>query len=306
MVDIDSIRLVLDDELSTASLEALADHQITTNAHGEYHQSARLQHLRVYSRPGRTTISGSLSKFIYGTNLSRFDYRLVAPALDWLAEHLGLSRQKVRDARITRLEFGVCIELSQPVADYTSRLVQPPRTVVSRHGSTAVFHLKQRQLSFYDKRAEVLAKGGAVGSKWGPHVLRYEVRLAKSVVEQLGRPVTCGDLCHPDLYSLLGDGLLGYLEGVSFEERPILAYARTKSELREVLARLGLDAAGGLGAVLSTIDGHRQGGLVEREQASRQRHYVRLLHAEARYRPQPSHPLHDELVAAIYTAVHTS
>ncbi len=303
MVDIDSIHLVLDDELPAASMEALDSYCITTDKNGEYYHKARFRHLRVYSRPGYSTISGSLSKLIYGTNLVRFDYRRVSPALDVLAAHLGLSGQAIRGARITRLEFGVCVELSQPVADYTSRLVQPPRTRLRRHGSTTAFHQAQRVLVFYDKRAEVEATGGVVDTSWGLHVLRYEVRLLKAVGKQIGRPLTAGDLCHPELYALLGDGLLGYLEGITMEERPVLPEVATAAELGRVLARLGLDTAGGLSPMLGTIDARRKAGHVGRENASRQRRYVRDLHADESVRAQAPAPLHAELVASIATAV---
>jgi hypothetical protein len=150
-------------------------------------------------------LCGSLAKFYYGDVVIGLPFHHVKEALKLLGERLGVS---LMDAKVTRFDVCVDIELPNLISDYLSCLGGLPRYSRYTYRNETV-HYKQRnkELIFYDKSAEALKHGlGRVDfDETGKpyeldftkrHILRCERRYMRKVSAQCKRQaVIASTLC---------------------------------------------------------------------------------------------------------------
>lgn len=143
---------------------------------GEIKTSGNIANMKVSIFAGGLSILGSLPKLLYGNNVLPLTKKATGQALEKLADTLHL---QLSDAKVTEIEFGANFLMKHPVLEYLSILGEMPRFVrvkvttnsirYERSGKTKVF-------AFYDKRAEIAAKGMSSPDDLG-NLLRYEMRL---------------------------------------------------------------------------------------------------------------------------------
>lgn len=152
------------------------------------------------------TISGSLPKYLRGNNirnLSRLETKLV---VEELQKALGLP---IKQAKVTKLEFGDTFEMSHPVDMYLNSFGDIPRMTKGYIGSTLYYRSNydrdrqpQRELVFYDK-----GKESGLPDK---NLLRYELKYNNHVDRQTKWTVTAETLYNEDFYRQM---VVTYQEG---------------------------------------------------------------------------------------------
>lgn len=176
-------------------------------AFGGYHG------MRVDVYAGYVYITGSLAKLVYGNNFYTLDRETTAKAVASLEDGLHMD---LRNAKVTELEFGRNFAMSRPVVEYLQRLGDIPRMVRSEVGVSTLYYMgkgktKPLVVTFYDKKAEALAKGVALPAGYdGVNLLRYEIRYKGRLPYQLGVPaVTASTLYEREFCGMMARRYVG-------------------------------------------------------------------------------------------------
>lgn len=295
----DTVNIHIDAQVTPAVMHGLDGFAETYGDDALLRATGWLRNLRVTVTESGTRVAGSIAVFTYGTNAVPFDFDDVGVTLDEVAHALGLPLGDVLSARVSRLDIGLNIPLDRPVREVVSSLVALPRTQLQTYGpGSAVIKTMTRELAFYDKGAESSKRKLDVSPSYGDGpLLRVELRYTRQVSRQFSQPVTVGLLADRAFYDEAGNRLASAVEAVPF--RPVLRITcpTTVPALRESLAALGTEAAGGAGAVISAIGTAHDVGLLSASQASRQRSWLRGLGTD------PALAVESALTAALKAAV---
>ncbi|MEL6706544.1 MAG: phage/plasmid replication protein [Bacteroidota bacterium] len=176
------------------------------------------------------------------------------------------------DARLSRVDVGANLIVSQPVATMLTSIEIKPRARVGTYQGTVYIKNDPRTLRFYDKRAEVLKKGRVVPHA-GKHVLRYELRI-KSVKSEISVPAQDGhkpdiwlsDLKDPEVFVRLANAWRAHFHEIRFKAAVDISTVTTPTELREALAVHGLHVVGSAQDLRDVIDANYQNGRLKRHQ----------------------------------------
>lgn len=174
-----------------ASLLSNATEQIDRQT-GETKVFGALEGLKVSIFGSGVSIIGSLSKYFYPNSIYPLNRATSKEALEKLSDTLHFN---IGIAKVTGLEFGTVLLLTQPIAEYLKLMGQmpyplhrcqfEPKTLYYRTGN------KQQPLvyAYYDKVAEAKADGlkVPVGLE-GQNLLKYEIRLNGRLPKQLNVP----------------------------------------------------------------------------------------------------------------------
>ena len=170
-------------------------------AHGGYHG------MRVDVYAGYVYITGSLAKLMHGSNVYTLDRHTTGQAIEMLGDGLHVD---LGNASVTELEFGQNFIVSRHVGEYLQRLGDMPRMTRSEFGKSSLYYMgkskkKPLMLTFYDKKADALAKGMALPAGYdGVNLLRYEMRLKGRLPYRLGVPaVTASTLSERPFYDMM-------------------------------------------------------------------------------------------------------
>lgn len=170
-------------------------------AYGGYHG------MRVDVYAGYVYITGSLAKFMHGSNVYTLDRHTTGQAIEMLGDGLHVD---LGNASVTELEFGQNFIVSRHVGEYLQRLGDMPRMNRSEFGKSSLYYMgkgkkKPLVLTFYDKKADALAKGMALPAGYdGVNLLRYEMRLKGRLPYRLGVPaVTASTLSERPFYDMM-------------------------------------------------------------------------------------------------------
>ncbi len=235
--------------------------------------TGRLGSLRATVYPGKAVVVGSLPRFVYGTNARALDPAGVRGGLSAISSSAGLSEAAVLGAAVRRVDVAANLLLAYPPAEYARALADVPRAArLQASPGSVVFRNTVREVAFYDKGAELAAKGRAVPEEWaGRHVLRYELRLKRQLSREFGRTVRAADLAEPAFHNGLVERWRDRYATVRTRRPLRLLRATGTRELRDALALRGVEAEGGPHAVRAAIDAARASGTVEAVPASRMR-----------------------------------
>lgn len=170
-------------------------------AYGGYHG------MRVDVYAGYVYITGSLAKFMHGSNVYTLDRHTTGQAIEMLGDGLHVD---LGNASVTELEFGQNFIVSRHVGEYLQRLGDMPRMNRSEFGKSSLYYMgkgkkKPLVLTFYDKKADALAKGMALPAGYdGVNLLRYEMRLKGRLPYRLGVPaVAASTLSERPFYDMM-------------------------------------------------------------------------------------------------------
>lgn len=163
--------------------------------------------MRVDVYAGYVYITGSLAKLMHGSNVYTLDRHTTGQAIEMLGDGLHVD---LGNASVTELEFGQNFIVSRHVGEYLQRLGDMPRMTRGEFGKSSLYYMgkgkkKPLVLTFYDKKADALAKGMALPAGYdGVNLLRYEMRLKGRLPYRLGVPaVTASTLSERPFYDMM-------------------------------------------------------------------------------------------------------
>lgn len=138
--------------------------------------------------PKKLSFNGSLPKFYFGNNLRHLDWNDFKNAIQMLSDNLGVD---MNEAKLTRVDFGMNIEVNYPVNEYISCLLAFPRLKTMRYDESVTFYtvINSRSFIFYDKLKEMkkgLRYTSTVDLTYlrNKNILRYELQLKKNLKER--------------------------------------------------------------------------------------------------------------------------
>ena len=223
------------------------------------------------------TITGSLSRFLSGTNFTTLSPSSTREALD---EMSALLHVRLDDARVYRLDYGLNLDLNIPAPAVTQSLGPAPprwRKVTQDIGSVA-YASKEVEIALYDKVREAKEKDAYVPNG-SLHVLRAEIRLRKGVKKRTG-PISAGDLAATALHRRMLRDWEQRMDSVRFTRRPEFQFGNTLGETIRALAAVG-SASLTAERLLNQLYDERRRGLWDsssrRRQATSIARYVRDL-----------------------------
>lgn len=166
-----------------------------------------LDGLKVSLFVGGYSIVGSLSKYLYQSNIYPLDRHSTAEAISKLSDALHID---MGEANVTGLEFGTQFLMRKPVDEYLKKLGDMPK-LLRYHFEVGTLYYKHRgkqqpkTFCFYDKKADAQVKGFALPKDFADaNLLKYEMRLNGHLPRQLRVPeVKASTLSDSDLYGLL-------------------------------------------------------------------------------------------------------
>ena len=301
--DIDTVRLRLDEPLDPAVLRGLDDYREVQGDVSLLKTTAKLRNLHLQVTPASVRIQNSVAVFVHGNNAEPFDHDAVRPAFEEVADVLGVPVDVFLGARVMRLDVGVNVPLPMPVVEITGRMEPRSPSRLHQDGRASVrVGTSTTELAVYDKRAERGRRGVHLSYGDGP-LARIELRYMKKVSRAFGKPVTAGRLAEQAFYEELGDRLVAHVDKAPFRRitRPVTP--TTPTELRKALAFQGIEAGGGLPAVLAAIEADAAAGRITSKKASPLRQEARRLAAQGA--PDLAADPIPAFLAAVHAAVYT-
>lgn len=125
----DKVKLWIDRAIIGEQYANIANYLDNANTHinhqtGEIKTFGSLEGLKVSIFGGGLSVTGSLPKYLYGSNAYSLDRRTTAQAIEKISDALHL---QVNEANVTGLEFGTNFLMKHQVSDYLAKLGSMPR-----------------------------------------------------------------------------------------------------------------------------------------------------------------------------------
>lgn len=149
--------------------------------------------MRVKLRQNEISVSGSLSKYLLGSNAYTLTSDTAADAFEKMCDELHLN---IMDANVRRIDFATCLQTDLPVMCYYQLFGDKARFSKVRTAKETLEYYKNRRSAaktsspefvIYDKIAEMKSKGNVIPSEFvGQNLLRMEMRLIGSLSKRLG------------------------------------------------------------------------------------------------------------------------
>lgn len=173
-----------------------------TNYSGRQMPKARLRNLAFFVAGDSLTMTGSLPKFYFGTNVETLTRVELALVLEELSDMLGIPLLR---AHVWEFEFGGNLRLNDPPVTYfpfLGGLTRCERSENHKHNGHGVYLSNGlRTLLFYDKIREMKTKRQWIPPEYqGCNVMRYEIHYRKDLPRQFGRSVFASTLTDSDFY----------------------------------------------------------------------------------------------------------
>ena len=166
--------------------------------------SGDLGNLRISGGYSGMHITGSANKFLNGNNLGICTYADFKTINDTLSDYLNID---ISQMKVTRLDWGANMTLSQSVNDYLPLLGDKPYFARKCENPGSIrYQTNEKAFALYDKRKEMENKKQPIPLEYaGANLLRAEFRLLKRVSRHLKRDMTAKELTSPEVYSQLVD-----------------------------------------------------------------------------------------------------
>jgi len=178
----------------------LIENSIVTKLDNGFRATTHVDNFKVIVRldsngnPFKLSFYGSLTKLYYGNNIQYLNRRDTLHAINLLSKKIGVP---IKGAVLTRVDFGLNVELDYPVHQYTNSILSYPRMEWMRLSSSVTFFTRygSKSLIFYDKIKETKNNSKETyfllsRDSRNKNVIRYELRFSKRIknrfdVEQL-------------------------------------------------------------------------------------------------------------------------
>ncbi|MDX2062540.1 MAG: phage/plasmid replication protein [Bacteroidia bacterium] len=186
---IDTVRLWLplqSDEAAHLQGRLSVEREVLDRRTGEVSTLGSLGPLSYCLKPDGLRVTGSLHKWVHGTNATEAGRKEVRLALEGLSDTVGLD---MGQAQVTRLDIAYNLPVTQPPDSYFDGFGTPSRMTRNQTGTTLYLGNRLRVLVLYDKAKELAAKGVELPPVYslGP-MLRAELRYMGRVARQLKIP----------------------------------------------------------------------------------------------------------------------
>lgn len=144
---------------------------------------------------GALSVKGSISRYVLGSNIYTPTREQIMEGVESLSDRLSID---FNSAKVTRLDVSTVIETEhQPQLYYSSLGCKPYFERMTITDNSLIYKTQERQLVFYDKRAEMaINKDPILEELTDCNLLRYEMRLIKRPYKQLRVKAVIGS----DLY----------------------------------------------------------------------------------------------------------
>lgn len=238
----------------------------------------RLGNLTIIATPRRLLVQGSLTKYALGNNaetMRRQDVERAAKSLE-NALHVPLSA-----ARVLRLDVSFVLPMQQQITAYIDELGEMPnaaRLLQRGEPGTSLYYdfgkrKTTRQIVFYDKAAEMIAKGDTIPEIFvNSYLLRIEYRILQRVGNYLGLGtdlVTLADLYTSKVYDAAKQSLLNIYRAIKPQTHPKMNTRITgKKDLYKAATLLFAEYHGGQVQVLAEIKERQARGELTKKQAN--------------------------------------
>ncbi len=194
---------------------------------------------------------GSLSKFLYNTNLVKFTREDVEKSINKLGNLINID---IGEATLSRVDIAGNINLSQPVSSYLILLASHKKSKFTSINSfeTVVFYTKGLALSFYDKKKEIQTskkidkndKKAIASFLSDMNILRYELQIKKMLAKyNNGEQMKLKDLYNKDRYKQL---VKLWYQNYLWVEKDNMASFKPSKEFKDYLFYNGIVALGGI------------------------------------------------------------
>ena len=221
----------------------IEQNDITT---GETRLFGKVGNVRVIQSVGGYSIQGSLPKFLNGNNIVTLNRHTIKEALEKLSDTLHLD---MNISKVTGLEFGDTFVMSKQPSAYINLLGNMPRLERRLGKGDTLYYIGKgrvhpREYYFYDKKKEVLDKGGTLPNGYESlNLLRYEMRLNNRlpktfrVVEVSGAMLYDGSFIH-DVSDMWVDGYKSITKLSGMNDECLKGIKSPKDAVNLLLAKL--------------------------------------------------------------------
>lgn len=214
---------------------------------------------------------GSLCKWMMGDNYQTMTRADAQQAVERLSDTLHVPMER---AIITRLDVGVTMAVSEPVANYLNHLGLLNYAKRFQQGEESLYYYRHRQserLCFYDKNREQRDKHRPIPEDYeSANVLRYEQRYMSRLPKLLGvEAVTASMLYDERFYNMLLDrwgDTYGEIRKINDKNINFQAM-KTKRDLQRIGVLALIEQWGGELAVIGQINEAQKSGILTKKQA---------------------------------------
>ena len=182
MVSYDTVTMVLYQQQSdicflTSIPQRLDVDSLTTLPYGadDMKICGKVGNLRVTIYPEKIVITGSLARYLKGSNLQGLTLEETRQAIDALSQKLGLP---LRLAHVKRMDIVYNIIVSQQPKGYLNRLGLLSRHVRLEEPDSLYYKQSKTLLHVYDKRKEMKRKRELFDCDFRGNILRFELRFS--------------------------------------------------------------------------------------------------------------------------------
>lgn len=203
--------------------ERLEGKKTTTDENGQIaYERGRLNGLSVTLSERGASISGSLTKYLSGSNFNTMRQHDLTESVIRLCSDIGVSAEVVR---VSCIEIGDTFVMENEPLRYINQLAETgyvPRFYKSRIRGSLYYQQKarQREIIFYDKVAEMKYRREPIPAGLN-NLLRYEVRLHYQALKRYLPTMTIADLMDGQVFKQLIEMWRGYFETLYNTARPI-------------------------------------------------------------------------------------
>lgn len=218
--------------------------------------------IKVKEYRDRIRLECSLPKLLKGQNIYSLSYEETLEALRQIGEKLGVD---IWEGIIRRLDIEFTIETKYEVAQYFKFFSSSNFLTRSQIKKTSLYYQNTlKTINFYDKVLEIKKKKEVIPQIFqDKNLMRFECRYMNNFLKQHAKNFnlknfTIESLKEHSVYIYLVDLAFKEYEAIEKIRKPIKHFnIQSKSLFQEQLARLGIEAFGGINKLLDTVDALR-------------------------------------------------
>lgn len=237
-----------------------------------------LGNMRVIQSPDGVYCTGSLARYLQGSNVLPLTRRTVEDALGKLE---GATGWDLKRAELFQVEIGTTLQVENPPCMYLASWGSVPRftkgAYMKKELETVQYKNNTRSFTGYDKRLEAEGHGVEIPAIFsGAELIRLELKYKKGLKKRLGRPLTPWDLADRATYTELVNRWQDFYFRIPKGRVPVLDVSGGVSpkDIDNALRAYGLQSLGydNASGFIGTLE---RRGMLGRVQAARARKAMR-------------------------------
>ena len=238
---VDSMYIETYDANPTAKVDWIQD--LVDRKTGLLTVKGNLHNLRINDREdGRLTISGSIPKYLLGSNVHTLNYSDLTSAISQLSCDLGIDPTF---AKVLKMDLAATLEMPRCASTYYSVFGNLSRFAKEQYKNGIIYRSKVRSFAIYDKGKEARIDQD--------NLLRMEVNLRR-IKYHFGQTLFLSDLENPDIFTRLVEKWYRYYQAIQKIRRTSLVKPSSMKDLRNQVAGIGIESLGGQEYLLQQIN----------------------------------------------------